>query len=124
MNQLLAKATELYEKDRYQEAMTIARKVLAVDRHNDSALFYVAHGLYYAGQYRRSLQYWKRLQEICPTEPNLHLNMGACYDDLGESGLAIKNFKRELERNPVSGEALYNLGTLYWRAHKYKLAAC
>jgi len=49
--------------------------------------------------------------------------MGACYDDLGESALAIKNFKRELELNPVSGQALYNLGTLYYRAHKYKLAA-
>jgi tetratricopeptide (TPR) repeat protein len=49
--------------------------------------------------------------------------MGACYDDLGESALAIKHFKRELELDPVSGCALYNLGSLYHRTHKYKLAA-
>ena len=123
MKKLLAKATALYEKGRYQRAMTIAKKILAIDPRNDAALFYVAHGLYYSGQFRRSLQYWKRLKKICPTEPNLHLNMGACYDDLGESALAIKNFKRELELNPVSGKALYNLGGLYHRIHKYKLAA-
>jgi Flp pilus assembly protein TadD len=48
--------------------------------------------------------------------------MGACYDDLGESVLAIKNYKRELELDPFCGTALYNLGALYYRAHKYKLA--
>ena len=123
MKKLLAKATALYEKDRYQSAMTFAKKVLAIDKNNAAALFYVAHGLYFAGQFRRSLQYWKRLQKICPTELNLHLNMGACYDSLGELGLAIQYYKKELELDPVSGKALYNLGTLYYRAHKYKLAA-
>ena len=123
MKKLLAKAKAFYEKGRYRNALTIAKKILAVDKHNDAALFYMAHGLYYAGQFRHSLRYWKRLKKICPTEPNLHLNMGACYDDLGESGLAIQNYKKELELDPVSGKALYNLGTLYYRAHKYKLAA-
>lgn len=123
MKKLLAKATALYERDRYQSAMTIAKKILAIDKHNEPALFYVAHGLYYAGQFRRSLHYWKRLKEICPTEPSLHLNMGACYDDLGESALAIRNYKKELELDPVCGTALYNLGNLYYHAHKYKLAA-
>lgn len=123
MKKLLAKATALYEKGRYRGAMNMAKRILAVDKQNDAALFYLAHGLYYAGQFRRSLQYWKRLKKICPTEPNLHLNMGACYDDLGESALAIQNFKKELELNPVSGKALYNLGSLYYRARKDKLAA-
>jgi hypothetical protein len=77
MKTLLAKARALlYEKDRHEDAVVLARKVLAVDKNNASALFYMAHGLYYAGQYRRSLQYWKRLKRIRPTEPNLHLNMG------------------------------------------------
>lgn len=122
MNRLLAKATALYEKGRFERAMIVAKRVLASDRNNEIALFYVAHGLYYAGQFRRSLQYWKRLKSICPNEPNLHLNIGACYDDLGESTLAVKYFKRELKLNPVSGTTLYNLGALYYRAHKYKRA--
>ena len=123
MKKLLAKATALYEKDRYQGAMTIAKKVLAIDKDNNVALFYVAHGLYKAGQFRRSLQYWKRLKKLCPREGSLHLNMGACYDELRKTSSAIKNWKRELEINPVSGKALYNLGNLYYRTHKNKLAA-
>lgn len=120
---ILAQATVAYESDRYQKAMQLAKRILAADGRNETALFYVAHGLYYAGCFRRSLQYWKKLQKIRPATPSLHLNMGACHDDLGESGLAIKNFRKELASNPVHGKALYNLGMLYYRARKYRLAA-
>jgi Flp pilus assembly protein TadD len=119
---LLAKAAAHYKRGRYGPAMALAKKVLAVDEDNDEALFYVAHGLYYAQQFRRSLQFWRRLIKIRPTERYAHLNMGACYDDLGESVLAIKNYRQELELDPFCGTALYNLGALYYRAHKYKLA--
>ena len=123
MKKLLAKAAALYKKDRYQAAMTVAKRVLAIEKDKDAALFYVAHGLYYAKQYRQSLQYWKRLKKLCPTELCVNLNMGACFDNLGESALAIKCFKRELELDPVSGKALYNLGNLYFHKHRYKLVA-
>jgi len=123
MKKLLAKARAHYQKDRYGDALVIAKQILAIDPDNDEALFYMAHGLYYARQFRRSMQFWKRLQKIRPYEPNLHLNMGACYDDLGQSAFAVKNFKRELELDPVNGKALYNLGSLYYRARKPKLAA-
>jgi hypothetical protein len=48
MNKLLTKATALYKQGRYQAAMTIAKKVVVIEKSNDTALFYVAHGLYYA----------------------------------------------------------------------------
>jgi tetratricopeptide (TPR) repeat protein len=77
MSKLLARARLLlYEKKRYQEAITVAKRVLVADKDNDEALFYVAHGLYYVGRRKQSLQYWKRLKKINPTERNLHLNMG------------------------------------------------
>ena len=123
VEELFAQATALYEQGCHQPAMVLARQVLARDKNNEAALFYVAHGLYHAGHYRRSLQYWKRLQKICPTEPCLHLNMGACYDDLGMFALAFEHYKQELQLDPFSGTALCNLGMLYCRAHKYRLAA-
>jgi tetratricopeptide (TPR) repeat protein len=42
---------------------------------------------------------------------------------LGNRRLAIQYYKRELKLNPVSGEALYNLGGIYYRARRYRLAA-
>ncbi|HTR40105.1 MAG TPA: tetratricopeptide repeat protein [Pseudomonadales bacterium] len=124
MDKLLARARFfLYEKKRYKSAIAVAKKVLLSDKNNDEALFYVAHGLYYMGHLKQSLQYWKRLKKINPTDENLHLNMGACYEDLGNRRLAIQYYKRELKLNPVSGEALYNLGGLCYRARRYRLAA-
>jgi tetratricopeptide (TPR) repeat protein len=122
MKTLLTKARAHYKKKRYKEAMAIAKKVLSLDKNNDEALFYVAHGLYYARQFKKSLQFWKRLKNICPTELGLHLNMGACYDDLGNKRLAIQNYKKELALNPASVTTLHNLGDIYFFAHKYKLA--
>jgi tetratricopeptide (TPR) repeat protein len=123
MKKLLAKARALYKKKRHKEALAIAKRVLLLDKNNHEALFYVAHGLYYARQFKKSLQFWKRLKFSCPTEPNLHLNMGACYDDLGNKQLAIQNYKKELALNPTSVVALHNLGDVYFFAHRYKLAA-
>lgn len=124
MTKLLAKARSLlYEKGHYKEAIVTAKKVLASDADNAEALFYVAHGLYYLGRLKQSLQYWQRLRIINPKEGNLHLNMGACYEDLGNRRLAIRYYKKELRLNPVSGHALYNLGGTYYRARRYRLAA-
>jgi tetratricopeptide (TPR) repeat protein len=123
MKKLLAKARVLYKNDRYGDALPMAKRILAIDAQNDEALFIVAHSLYHARQFRRSLLFWKRLEKIRPNEPCLHLNMGACYGDIGKSALAIKHFKRELKLDPVCGKALYNLGCLYYRARKPKLAA-
>jgi tetratricopeptide (TPR) repeat protein len=124
MTKLLTRARFLlYEKKRYKDAITVAKRILAADKDNEEALFYVAHGLYYLGRLKQSLQFWKRLKAINLAERNLHLNMGACYEDLGNRRLAIRYYKKELEINPVSGTALYNLGEMYFRARRYKVAA-
>ena len=122
MKKLLARARKLYEADRFPEALSVARRVLAVDKQNHDALFYAAYCLLQAGQFRRSLQYWKRLHKTAPDDRNVNLNMGCCYDEIGKPALALKHFKRELALNPVCCPALYNLGNRYHRTHKYKLA--
>ena len=120
---LLAKASSFYYKDRYRQALAPAKKVLEVEKQNETALFYLAHGLYYAGQLRRSLQYWKRLWTISPSGRYVNLNMGACYSDLGKTSLAVASYKQELKLYPACGKALYNLGVIYYDGRKYKLAA-
>jgi tetratricopeptide (TPR) repeat protein len=122
IERLLTKAAALYYKKQDQPAMTIAKKVLEKNRENEEALFYVAHGLYHAGQFRKSLQFWKRLKKNAPEERHVSLNMGACHEDLGETSLALANYKRELKLYPTCLKALYNLGALYRRIHKYRLA--
>jgi tetratricopeptide (TPR) repeat protein len=122
MKGLLAKARRLYEQDRHREALPIAMEVLKLAPRNQSALFYAAHGLYFAGLFRRSLQYWKRLKAIAPEELNIRLNMGACYEELGDNIAAIKHYKQELILNHVCGQAFFNIGLLYYRKHKYRLA--
>jgi tetratricopeptide (TPR) repeat protein len=123
MKKLLTKARRLYKKRHYQAAMAMAKEVLSLDRNNDEALFYLAHSLYHLRQFKKSLKFWERLKRISPTEPNLHLNMGACFECLGNKRLALQNYKRELALNPISVKALHNLGDIYFFAHKYKLAA-
>ena len=122
MKKLLAKARAFYEKENCKEALVIAEKVLKLDKNNDEALFYVAHGLYHAGQFKKSLTFWNRLEKISPREPHLHLNRGACYEALGNNRLAIQNYIKELVSDPLSATAFHNLGDVYYFARKYKSA--
>ena len=114
MKKLLVKARSFYKKERYPEALLIAKQVLAIDKLNDEALFMVAHCLYHARRFRQSLRFWKQLEKIQPNEPYLHLNMGACYEDLGKKQTAIRSYKKELALNPASATALHNLGDIYF----------
>jgi tetratricopeptide (TPR) repeat protein len=123
MKMPLARARALYRKERYKEAVVFAKKALSLDRNNDEALFYVAHGLYHAGQFKKSLVYWNRLEKICPSEPHLHLNKGACYEALGNNRLAILNYNKELTLDPLSATTLHNLGDIYFFSRRYKRAA-
>jgi tetratricopeptide (TPR) repeat protein len=123
MKKLLTKARALYKKERYKDALAIAEKVLKLDKNNDEALFYVAHGLYHAGQFKKSLMFWRRLEKISPREPSLHLNMGACYEALGTNRLAIQCYIKALVSDPFSANAFHNLGDVYYFGRQYKQAA-
>ena len=94
-----------------------------MDKNNDEALFYVAHSLYHVGQFKKSLTFWNRLEKISPREPHLHLNMGACYEALGNNRLAIQYYIKALASDPFSANAFHNLGDVYYFARKYKQAA-
>lgn len=113
---------ELFDKGSYRDAIAAFRSALLRSPNDRYALFYLALGLYRAGQFKRSLEYWKRLRKLNPTEGNLHLNMGCAYQNLGRDDLAIRYFKVELGLNPVSGESLYSLGVLYYNRQEYKKA--
>jgi tetratricopeptide (TPR) repeat protein len=49
--------------------------------------------------------------------------MGCAYEKLGKPRSAIHHYKRELEVNPLSGEACFNLGNLYYDIKRYKQAS-
>ena len=116
-------ALALYKKGRYEAATTAFRKVLACDELNPAVLFYLARSLYRTGRFSQALRYWKKCGRIAPSQQYVHLNSGCAYEKLGQTVSAIRNYKRELEINPLCVEALYNLGNLYYERHKYKQAA-
>lgn len=115
-------AMALFNKGSYRAAVKAFKQVLAHNGRDDVALFYLALSLYEIGEFRQSLRYWERLKQISPAEKNIHLNMGCAYQSLHRNDLAINCFKKELKLNPLSREALYSLGTLYYNLHKYKCA--
>jgi tetratricopeptide (TPR) repeat protein len=111
-----------FDQGDYKSASRVSRALLLKDPGNTTVLFHMGLSLYECRQYRRSLKFWLRLKKINPKGLNLNLNMGCVYQNLGRNDLAIRCFKRELILNPFSGEALYNLGTLYYNRRKFRKA--
>ncbi|HZC17795.1 MAG TPA: tetratricopeptide repeat protein [Caulobacteraceae bacterium] len=52
----------------------------------------------------------------------LYNNRSTGYDDKGEQGLAARDLEQAVRLDPTNAEAFFNLGSIYFHAHKYNLA--
>jgi tetratricopeptide (TPR) repeat protein len=119
---LFTNALTLLKRKHFANAATAFKNILVAEPNNYNALFYLALALYENGQFRQSLSCWNRLKKRGPNLQNVNLNIGCTYHHLGRLDLAIRGYKKELALRPLCGEALYSLGTLYFRRRQFVLA--
>ncbi len=112
------KASEKIRGGDFDGAVALLEPVLAKDPADANALFYV--GLARAGkqQYREAVEPLTRVTELQPTFPGAWLELGICYDKLGEAEKALAAYDRTLQLEPANTAALYNSGLLLFDANR------
>ncbi len=60
-----------------------------------------------------ALEEWETAQRFSAEMPWPHLNLGAMYNDRGDTRRAVEEYKRALELDPYFLPAAFNLATLY-----------
>jgi Tfp pilus assembly protein PilF len=103
----------LLQRDRPDEAITLARRALQDSRYGKPAVAYTNLGLAYfkKGLLSQAIEHFRSALENQPDLPEAHYNLGLVYAALGQNEPAIRALREAIRYRPVYVEAHAQLGT-------------
>lgn len=105
-------STILLLRDRYDDAIGMAKRALEDPGYGKPALAYTNIGLAYLkkGELRQAAEDLRTALEYQPALPEAHQNLGLVYARLGEPEQAIRSFREAIRYRPSYVEAYAGLG--------------
>jgi Tfp pilus assembly protein PilF len=105
-------STLLLLRDRPDEAITLARRVLQDSRYDKPALAYTNIGVAYLkkGVFPQAAEQFRVALDYQPHLPEAHYNLGLVYRKLGEHDKAIRAFREAIRFRPSYVDAYAGLG--------------
>jgi Tfp pilus assembly protein PilF len=107
-------STLLLQRDRYDEAISLAQQALRNRAYSKPALAYTNIGLAYLkkGMLLPAEEHLRTALEYEPSLPEAHHNLGLVYAREGKSAQAILSFREAIRVRPSYAEAYASLGQL------------
>ncbi len=102
---------KLIEARRYKEAVSVAKKVLAI-RRDYEALYMLGYALAWAGEKREAEKYLVEAAELDPTDFRAFYYLGYIYRDMGQHGKAKEAWRNVLKIIPNFPEVEKNIKAL------------
>lgn len=101
-----------YENERYDDAITMALKVLDKDPNHVYANWYCSVSYFNIEFYSEALRYYKRVVEL-DENAAYYSNLGGMYSRLGYEKPAIEAFDKSIELNPNYVVPISNMAALH-----------
>jgi tetratricopeptide (TPR) repeat protein len=95
-------ANLLKEKQRYEECLNFASRVIELDRNHKDAHDLLGDAYFAIGDFFHSLQAYQEVIRIVPNDAMAHYNLGCAYSALGELGQAEIQWKDVLRLDKSS----------------------
>ena len=105
---------------KYQEGITINKKILELDSRNENALFDIALAYKNEGLLKESIEFYNKVITLNPQNTSAHYNVAFIYADLGDVNNAIYHFNKVLEHNPNDNDTKYFVSLAYLKNRDYK----
>ena len=118
----LAKALNLLKKNDFINAKLIYENILAVDKKNFDALFFLAAILIKSKNYKKAKNFLEQALLIKPNYAEAYNNLGICLEKLNDLDGAIKNYNFAINNKPNFSEAYNNLGVVYQKLKNFDQA--
>jgi tetratricopeptide (TPR) repeat protein len=112
------KACEKIRGGDFDGAIALLEPVLARNPADANAHFYVGLARVGKQQYREAVESLTRVTELQPDFPGAWLELGICYDKLGQTEKALSAYDRNLQLEPADTAALYNSGLVLFGANR------
>lgn len=90
----------------------------------DASRYITSQGLYFAsqGENAKALQYFKKAKEVDPNAPEINMNIGAMFLELGNPDSALYYSRLEKEAYPRRYQASINIASVLFTQKKYHKA--
>ena len=108
----LARAAELHQAGRLEEAMAVYREILASDPAHPQANNNLGNALCDLGRTTEAVDYYRRALAAKPDFAGVHNNLGAALWEGGALEEAVASFRRALALKPDFAGARINLGNV------------
>ncbi len=76
---LYRQATQLRVQNKWQRAVPIFRRALALEPNHEDGLYYLGNALFETGHYAEAISHWEQLLRVNPRSTRAHLRLGALY---------------------------------------------
>ena len=118
-NVLAAQAAIAYDDKRYEEALTLLNKALALDPQHERALFY--KGLVYLAQEnpQEAIKPLETVHQLKPADLDVQHHLGVAYFSVGAYDKAKPLLEPIFEQNPDTENLGYYVGFLRYRDKQY-----
>ena len=107
-----ARAKQLYESGRFDEAAQLCRMILAHDARDAEANHLLGLVFYRQGQNRPAAEFLRRAVATGIGSARMYSNLGAVLNSLGDLEQAMSAYRRAIELDPANPWPLNNLGVL------------
>ena len=118
----LVRAFDLLKKNDFVNAKLIYENILAVDKKNFDALFFLAVILINFKNYKKARDLLEQVVLIKPNSADAYNNIGICLEKLNDLDGAIKNYILAINNRPNFAEAHNNIGVVFQKLRNFDQA--
>jgi predicted O-linked N-acetylglucosamine transferase (SPINDLY family) len=118
----LVRASDLLKKNDFINAKLIYENILAVDKKNLDALFFLAVILINFKNYKKARDLLEQVVLIKPNSADAYNNIGICLEKLNDLDGAIKNYNLAIDNRPNFAEAHNNIGVVFQKLRNFDQA--
>ena len=118
----LVRAFDLLKKNDFINAKVIYENILAVDKKNFDALFFLAIILINFKNYKKAKDLLEQVVLIKPNFADAYNNIGICLEKLNDLDGAIKNYNLAINNRPNFAEAHNNIGVVFQKLRNFDQA--
>ena len=122
INSNLVRAFDLLKKNDFINAKLIYENILAVDKKNFDALFFLAIILINFKNYKKARDLLEQVVLIKPNSADAYNNMGICLEKLNDLDGAIKNYNLAISNKLNFAEAHNNIGVVFQKLRNFDQA--
>jgi tetratricopeptide (TPR) repeat protein len=116
----LSRGLQLFNEQKYENALTEFEKVIKNDPLNKEAYYYRGLTFLKVEKYSEAITPFKKVLELDPKYSGARRNLGIAYLNLQFNDLALQDLTKSIDQDPHDADAYFYLGRVFQQKEQYQ----